>query len=398
MKKILAYLIVFCWPLAGFAATTNGTDEPGRDGKDRKSIEIGIGADMHNLNRIGFHDYRSTPDGDRYGIRIRNAMFGGNVYVARELNRWFYIDLQGTVGAARALDISNPSREKSKLFAMVGPGVQFRLTPLFKVKYVEPYFRVGVNYYYKDFLVVRSGRFENFEGNFLEWSQTDSFNDNVDSRRHFFPLSFGFGVNSWFNDRVGFGIQGDYLASFGSRGLQFPRVTARIMIRFGESKKPKQEPEIRYVENVVIREVPKEVEKIVERVVIEKEKVSDALILLFSDINFEFDKDVLTADSGKRLDDAAAILKEMPDYKFLITGYTDSRGAAEYNKSLSERRSDAVMRALAERGVPLDMLKSRGVGKNAASMSPGETDTAREGDRKVTIEIIQNMEYWNKLP
>lgn len=139
------------------------------------------------------------------------------------------------------------------MFAMVGPGIQFRLTPLFKRKYVEPYFRVGVNYYHKDFYIIRQNQLENFEGNFLEWQHSDQFNKNTDTKKNFFPMTFGFGVNSWFNDRVGFGVQGKYLTTFSSKRLNFPHATARIMLRFGSSKASTRSvdpgaPEIRYVE------------------------------------------------------------------------------------------------------------------------------------------------------
>lgn len=397
MKKLkIISLILFILSSALLRAQTEVSVTEGNE-KDKKTVEIGLGLDMHNLSRVGFQNYKSSTEGDRYSIRIRDVMFGGNIYIARELNPWFYLDLQGTIGTAKSFDASDVGKSKNKMFAMVGPGIQFRLTPLFKKKYVEPYFRVGVNYYYKDFLVARSNKLQNFEGNYLEWMHTDEFNDKVDSKKHFIPFSFGFGVNSWFNDHVGFGIQGDYLTTFNSKKLSFPRVMARVMVRFGGSKEKKvvSQPEIRYVEKIVTKEVP--VEKIIEKEII-IDKTTDPLFLLFSNINFDFDKSTILAESEKTLDDIALILKNMMNEKFLISGFTDARGSSEYNKVLSERRAEAVKNALVKRGISSSILKSRGVGKAAASMHSGETSNAREGDRKVTIELIRNMEYWNKLP
>lgn len=396
MKRNLLLLIILIVSCTLVKAQT-GNSIPIKE-TYRKSTEIGLGIDMHNLSRVGFQSYTSSEEGDRYRIKMRDVMFGGNIYIARELNPWLYIDLQGTIGMAKALDASSIPNDKNRLFAMVGPGIQFRLTPLFKRKYVEPYFRAGINYYYKDFLVARSSRIENFRGDYLEWTQSDEFNNNVDTKRSFFPFSFGFGVNSWFNDHFGFGIQGDYLTGFSSKRLSFPRVLARIMVRFGSSKEPRRSPEIQYVERIVTKEVP--VERIVEKEVVVEKVATDSLMLLFENINFDFDKSTLTAESQKVLDSAAAILKskEEAGHHFLITGFTDVIGTIEYNKKLSERRAATVVKALVERGVSARMLKSRGVGKCAASMPYSATDSAREGDRKVTIELIQNMEYWNKLP
>ncbi len=60
---------------------------------------------------------------------------------------------------------------------------------------------------------------------------------------------------------------------------------------------------------------------------------------LLENIHFEFDKDVITLVSHKILDRLAALLKNYPDSHFLITGYTDARGSAQYNLRLSERRA-----------------------------------------------------------
>lgn len=395
MKKnlLLLILLLSCTTVL----TAQNRDEYGRE-RYRKSTEIGLGVDMHFLNRVGLQGYTSSAAGDSYTIKIRNVMFGGNLYVARELNRWFYIDLQATVGAAKAIDASATPKDKNKLFAMVGPGIQFRLTPLFKSKYVEPYFRVGINYYHKDFLVMRSNRIENFHGDFLEWTHSDEFNKNADTKKSFFPFSFGFGINSWFSDHFGFGIQGDYLTGFSRKSLNFPRVLARLMFRFGSSKAPMMAPEIQYVEKVVVKEVPGE--KVVEKEIVYRKAAPDSLLVLFSNINFEFDKSTLTPDSEKVLDGIAPVLmsKEMAGKKFLIFGYTDRIGTVEYNNSLSERRAKTVVEALIKRGVPSNMLKSSGVGKCAAIMPTRATNSAREGDRKVTIELVRNMEYWDKLP
>lgn len=132
--------------------------------------------------------------------------------------------------------------------------------------------------------------------------------------------------------------------------------------------------------------------------IVEVEKECGQLFLLLANVNFDFDKHDITAESGKLLDQAAEILKKMPERRFLISGFTDAWGSAKYNEGLSARRAAAVVQALEERGVPTDMLKSRGVGKKATTLPTTATEKQREGDRKVTIELILNMEYWDVLP
>lgn len=119
---------------------------------------------------------------------------------------------------------------------------------------------------------------------------------------------------------------------------------------------------------------------------------------MFNSIYFEFDKSDIREQSYAVLDKIAYILKSDLSKKYLIVGHTDSRGSDSYNLALSRRRSAAVVRALEERGVPLEMIKSRGVGKRISYAKPETSTEIREGDRKVTVEIIVNQEYWNYIP
>ena len=57
----------------------------------------------------------------------------------------------------------------------------------------------------------------------------------------------------------------------------------------------------------------------------------------------------------------------------------------------------AVYKALLERGVPSHMLKWRGFGNRAALVPPVAADNIREGDRKILLEKVTNMEYWKVL-
>ena len=97
------------------------------------------------------------------------------------------------------------------------------------------------------------------------------------------------------------------------------------------------------------------------------------------------------------LDRLAGLLKSYPDARFLITGYTDARGSCAYNTDLSNRRAKRVYEALLERGVPAAMLKWHGIGKRASIIPVAAGNSVREGDRKVLLERITNMKYWEAL-
>lgn len=90
-------------------------------------------------------------------------------------------------------------------------------------------------------------------------------------------------------------------------------------------------------------------------------------------------------------------MKENSSYNYLITGYTDAKGNALYNLKLSKARAKSVVDALVDRGVSSNLLRYRGVGSRISFVGASGEDVTRRGDRKVSIEIIENSGYWDLL-
>ena len=336
--------------------------------KESKAWEIGLGGSLINWSRVSVTGFRSTPDNYFYNLKANHLMGGANLYIARELNRWFYLDLQGSVGLTKNNNRTAGDDRKRDLLYMGGLGLQFRFTPLLRSQWVEPYLRVGVNYLHKDFASVYGGNFEDDPTGQAYWESSDIWNPDGRS-----------------SDKN----------SFVQKGLpHFVQVSASVIWRIG-GKSKHAAPVVRYVE------IEKPVERIVERVVEKKVEVPAIIDTMACDllenIHFEFDRDVITATSERTLDRLAELLKSYPDSRFLITGYTDAKGSDSYNLTLSARRAEKVHAALIGRGVPARMIKWRGVGKRAAIISATAADNIREGDRKVLLERVTNMDYWNAL-
>ena len=83
----------------------------------------------------------------------------------------------------------------------------------------------------------------------------------------------------------------------------------------------------------------------------EAQQTERGLLVTLGDVLFVFNKADLSAQAGPRLDKLANFLKQFPDRKLLIEGYTDSVGGDSYNQDLSDRRAQAVRDALVQRGV-----------------------------------------------
>lgn len=358
--------------------------------KESKAWELGVGGSIFQFSRAQFNNFTNLQEeGYNFDLKLKHAVYGGNVYVARELSSHFYLDLQATLGATS--DRSS-GKSKTKMLYMVGPGLQWRLGEYFGSKYIDPYLRVGISYMNKGFSMKYMGA-EGVDDEQMEWILTNDLNKDGRDKRHLVPISTGIGLNLWLNDRLGIGLQGDYLVMPYSKIANSLQGTVRVIWRIG-GKSKKSVPVVEYIERekIVERIVEKPVEKIVERVEYLK------LYELFSNIYFDFDKATLTPESEIVMDNIAEILKQNTANKFLITGYTDSMGSSAYNLDLSKRRAQTVVNALVERGVPSDILKAVGVGKKISHIEPNKDVKVREGDRKVTIELIKNLGYWNNIP
>ena len=104
-------------------------------------------------------------------------------------------------------------------------------------------------------------------------------------------------------------------------------------------------------------------------------------------VNFEFDRADLRPDAKPVIDQVYALLKEDPALALSIEGYTDDRGPAAYNQSLSERRAAAVRDALLARGLGKDgeaRLTSAGRGA-AAPIADNATEEGRAKNRRVEL-------------
>lgn len=383
---------ILCISLSGYAQTaTNPQYIATKDDIHKKAWEIGIGVNGLQMTRFNVINFQTNPQGG-YSIDTskKDMLFGGHLYVARELNSFFYLDFQGMLDYS-----SDPVRNgrESRWVGMAGLGLQWRLGEYFHSKYIDPFFRAGINYMHKNFNINYNG----LEGHDLEemkWNFSNDYNKEGNDKNHLIPLSAGAGVNMWLNDRLGIGLQAEYLIMPYKQIANSWNGTVRVMWRIG-GKSKKQKPQIQYVEKVVERIIEKPV--ITEKIV-QVTSQEDHLCELFNNIYFDFDKANITDSSAETLDKIAQIMKNDTQKMYLITGCTDAKGSSQYNMTLSQKRANAVVEALIQRGVPSKNLKARGVGKRISYIPENSSDNTRKGDRKIIIETITNMDYWNYIP
>jgi len=107
-----------------------------------------------------------------------------------------------------------------------------------------------------------------------------------------------------------------------------------------------------------------------------------------SNVHFETGRADLTPDSEPALNDAVASLKEHPDWKIRVEGFTDNQGSKEANLKLSSDRAGAVANWLADRGVDRDRLSSKGYGDRRPVASNSRAE-GRAKNRRVELVRVQ---------
>ena len=109
-------------------------------------------------------------------------------------------------------------------------------------------------------------------------------------------------------------------------------------------------------------------------------------VAMTSDILFDFDSDVLRAESRRNLDNLAANLSSFGDSKLLLVGHTDDVGSDPYNLDLSRNRATAVASYLMSKGVASSRVETAGRGESEP-IATNDTDAGRQQNRRVEIAV-----------
>ena len=80
-------------------------------------------------------------------------------------------------------------------------------------------------------------------------------------------------------------------------------------------------------------------------------------------IYYDFDQSYIREEASPELQKLCAMMKENTDLIVEIASHTDSRGSFRYNRSLSQRRAESVVRWLEDCGISADRLVPRGYGE-----------------------------------
>ncbi len=108
--------------------------------------------------------------------------------------------------------------------------------------------------------------------------------------------------------------------------------------------------------------------------------------IILDGLQFASDSDQLVEGSEKVLENVITSLKNNPEVRLEIAGYTDDRGDPLYNRILSRRRAETVMIYLVEHGIDARRLTAAGYGSDDP-IADNATEEGRRKNRRVELHI-----------
>jgi outer membrane protein OmpA-like peptidoglycan-associated protein len=117
-------------------------------------------------------------------------------------------------------------------------------------------------------------------------------------------------------------------------------------------------------------------------------QTSRGMVLTLDDVLFDTGKAQLKPGAERSIEEIAAFLKENPERRVQVEGFTDSQGASDFNLELSQSRADAVAMAIIRRGIDAQRVRALGYGEEFPVAS-NTSDGSRQLNRRVEV-IVSN--------
>jgi OmpA-OmpF porin, OOP family len=109
---------------------------------------------------------------------------------------------------------------------------------------------------------------------------------------------------------------------------------------------------------------------------------------LLEPVQFETGTAEIKSASFSLLDEVVSVLLDNPEIRMSVLGHTDNRGGAAYNRELSQRRAQAVVKYLTDKTIPVERLEAKGFGPDRP-VATNETVEGRAQNRRVEFKVIQ---------
>lgn len=119
-------------------------------------------------------------------------------------------------------------------------------------------------------------------------------------------------------------------------------------------------------------------------------------------IYYDFGKSTIKEESKLAIDTTLlSIMKEAPQVILQISSHTDSKGNDDFNKELSQKRAENVVKYLTKKGIDKNRLIAKGYGEEqpvAPNTNPDGSDNpeGRQKNRRTEFQIVGSIEEYRR--
>jgi outer membrane protein OmpA-like peptidoglycan-associated protein len=123
---------------------------------------------------------------------------------------------------------------------------------------------------------------------------------------------------------------------------------------------------------------------------IELRKLTVGTTSILRNIYFDYDRATFTTQSYSDLNKLESMLRQNSQLKVEISGHTDNYGHWQYNRTLSQKRAEAVKDFLTKKGIDARRIKAVGYGESKPLATNDDEDEGRELNRRVEFKVLPN--------
>jgi outer membrane protein OmpA-like peptidoglycan-associated protein len=112
-------------------------------------------------------------------------------------------------------------------------------------------------------------------------------------------------------------------------------------------------------------------------------------IVISDKVQFQVNSAELLPVSFGLLDEVVKVMKDNPQIEAVaVEGHTDSTGKADYNKTLSQKRAESVMKYIGSKGIAAARLEAHGYGQERPIADNADA-AGQEMNRRVEFNIVK---------
>ena len=119
-----------------------------------------------------------------------------------------------------------------------------------------------------------------------------------------------------------------------------------------------------------------------------EKQISDTGKVALYGIYFDFNKSDVKPESEPTIAEIVKLLQSKSDLKIQVTGHTDNVGSFEANKTLSQKRAEAVVAAVSAKGIDAARMSAAGF-SSGAPVASNATEEGRAKNRRVELVEMQ---------